>query len=54
MRETKCRIEHFAFYDHSGIARHLERMAEMGWMLEKIGALPGITGASRPGGGTSP
>ena len=38
MRETKYRIEHFAFYDHSGIARHLERMAEKGWMLEKIGA----------------
>ncbi len=44
MRETKYRIEHFAFYDHSGIARHLERMAEKGWMLEKESGLSGESG----------
>ncbi|MDE6590283.1 MAG: DUF2812 domain-containing protein, partial [Oscillospiraceae bacterium] len=25
------------FYDHTGIERHLEHMAEQGWLLEKIG-----------------
>ncbi len=38
MKDSKRRIELFAMYDHSGIARHLERMAEKGWMLEKITA----------------
>lgn len=29
----------FSFHDHTGIARHLERMALKGWELEKTGAL---------------
>lgn len=37
MRQTKTRMELFSFYDHRGIAAHLERQAREGWMLEKIG-----------------
>ena len=36
MRERKRRLELYSFYDHTGIERHLERMAEKGWMLEKV------------------
>ena len=39
MRDTKRRMEFFSFYDHTGISAHLERMAERGWLLEKIGTL---------------
>lgn len=37
MKQTKTRLELFSFYDHIGIADHLEKMAAKGWMLEKIG-----------------
>ena len=37
MKNTKRRLEFFSFYDHTGIEAHLERMAEQGWLLEKIG-----------------
>jgi len=37
MRQTKTRLELFSFYDHRGIAAHLERQARQGWMLDKIG-----------------
>ncbi len=33
MRETKRRWELFSFYDHTGIERHLEKMAREGWRL---------------------
>lgn len=36
MRKTKRRMEVLSFYDHTGIAAHLERMAAKGWMLERI------------------
>ena len=36
MKDTKCRIEVFSFFDYTGIARHLTKMAEKGWLLEKI------------------
>lgn len=36
MLKTRCRMEFFAFYDDQGIARHLERMAQKGWMIERI------------------
>lgn len=36
MRNTKRRLEAFSFFDHTGISRHLEKMASRGWMLEKI------------------
>lgn len=36
MLKTKRRMEFFAFYDDQGIARHLERMSQKGWMIEWI------------------
>ena len=36
MLRTKRRMEFFAFYDDQGIARHLERMARKGWLIERI------------------
>lgn len=36
MKTTKRRFEFFTFYDHTGIARHLERMAQKGWLLQNI------------------
>ena len=36
MKTTKRRFEFFTFYDHTGIARHLERMARKGWLLQGI------------------
>ncbi|MDO5401391.1 MAG: DUF2812 domain-containing protein [Eubacteriales bacterium] len=38
MKDKKRRFEVFSFYDRTGMERHLERMAEKGWMLEKMGA----------------
>ena len=37
MRNSKRKLELFSFYDRGGIERHLERMAEKGWMIEQIG-----------------
>ncbi len=39
MKDVKRRLETFSLYDRAGIERHLARMAEKGWMLEKIGLL---------------
>ena len=36
MRNTKRRLETFSFFDHTGIARHLTKMAEKGWLIEKM------------------
>lgn len=36
MRQTKRRMELVSFYDHTGIERHLTRMARKGWKVEKI------------------
>lgn len=36
MKETKRRIEITSFYDHTGIEKHLEKMAAKGWLLEKV------------------
>ena len=38
MRDTKRRLELFSFYDHTGIEKHLGKMAASGWMLDKLGA----------------
>ncbi len=35
MRDTKRRFEILQFYDSTGIKKHLEKMAEKGWLLEK-------------------
>jgi len=37
MKETKRRLETFSFYDRTGLEAHLARMAEEGWLLDKIG-----------------
>ena len=34
MKNTMRRMENITFYDPAGIARHLEKMAARGWMLE--------------------
>lgn len=39
MNETKRRLETFSIYDHTGLEHHLARMAEQGWLLEKVDAL---------------
>lgn len=36
MKNKKRRFEIFSLYDHTGMERHLERMAKKGWLLEKI------------------
>ena len=36
MRERKRRVEAYSFFDHKGIAAHLEYMAAKGWMIEKL------------------
>lgn len=37
-QETEqIRFEHFLFYDYTGIERHLETMAEKGWLLKECG-----------------
>ena len=36
MKDTKRRIETFSFFDYTNIALHLTKMAEKGWLLEKI------------------
>lgn len=36
MKDTKRRLEIFSFLDYTGIARHLSKMAEKGWLIEKI------------------
>lgn len=36
MKDIKRRVELFAFYDRCGMERHLENMANRGWMIEKI------------------
>lgn len=37
MKNTKRRFEYFSFFDHTGISRHLEKMAAKGWMLDDTG-----------------
>lgn len=36
MKDRKRRMEAFSFFNVSGISRHLEKMAEKGWLLDKI------------------
>lgn len=39
MRKTKRRMETLSFYDRTGVERHLEQMAEKGWMIDRISNL---------------
>lgn len=36
MKDTKRRFEIYSFYDYTGIAHHLSKMAERGWLIDKI------------------
>ena len=36
MKDTKRRFEIYSFYDYTGIALHLSKMAEKGWLIDKI------------------
>ena len=36
MKKTKRRLELYSFYDHTGLEKHLEKMAGKGWLLEKV------------------
>ena len=38
MRKTKRRMETLSFYDRTGVEKHLEKMAETGWMLDRVTA----------------
>ena len=39
MRDRKWDFIPYSFYDTTGMARHLERRAAQGWMVEKLGSL---------------
>lgn len=36
MKRKRIRLEPLSFFDHTGISAHLEKMAEKGWMIERI------------------
>ncbi|MDE7260951.1 MAG: DUF2812 domain-containing protein, partial [Oscillospiraceae bacterium] len=38
MKDTKRRVELYSLWDHTGLEAHLARMAEKGWLVEKIGS----------------
>lgn len=39
MKTTKRRFECLSFYNHTGIEQHLTKMAERGWMIQRITSL---------------
>ena len=36
MRDKKRRIQTFSFFNHTAISEHLEKMAQKGWMIERL------------------
>ncbi|MBE6654264.1 MAG: DUF2812 domain-containing protein [Ruminococcaceae bacterium] len=38
MKDILKKVEFFTFYDKTGIEKHLEQMASVGWLLEKMSA----------------
>ena len=48
MKNKKRRLETFSLYDHTGIERHLERMAKKGWLLEEMTSFGWIYRAIEP------
>ena len=48
MKDTKRRLETISLYDHTGIERHLKKMAEKGWMIEKITTLGWVYRRTEP------
>ena len=51
MKDTKRRLEPVSLYDHTGIEKHLKKMAEKGWMLEKITSLGWVYRRTEPKNG---
>lgn len=51
MKDTKRRLEPVSLYDHTGIEKHLKKMAEKGWMLEKITTLGWVYRRTEPKSG---
>ena len=51
MKITKRRLEALSFYDHTGIEKHLKKMAEQGWMLEKISTFGWVYRRTEPKSG---
>ncbi len=39
MKRTRSNWIPFSFYDHTGMEKHLEKMAQKGWMLEELTSL---------------
>ena len=37
MQAKRWELNLYSFYDHTGMERHLEKMAAKGWLLESIG-----------------
>lgn len=37
--KKRYELQFYAFYDHSGMVRHFEKMARRGWLLENIGGM---------------
>lgn len=48
MKDRKRKVELFSFYDHTGMERRLEKMAQKGWLLEKIGSFGWIYRRTEP------
>jgi len=48
MNGKKRRLEPYSFYDHTGIAAHLQRMAERGWLIESLSNLGWVYRRSEP------
>lgn len=51
MKGTKRRLEPVSLYDHTGIEKRLKKMAEKGWMLEKITSLGWVYRRTEPKNG---
>lgn len=39
MKNTKRRMEVFVLYNHTGMERHFEKMAQKGWLIQRISTL---------------
>ncbi|MBQ2927426.1 MAG: DUF2812 domain-containing protein [Oscillospiraceae bacterium] len=39
MRQTKRRLEVLTFYNHTGLEKHFEKMAQKGWLIDRISNL---------------
>ena len=51
MKDAKRRLETISLYDHTGIEKRLKKMAEKGWMIEKITTLGWVYRRTEPKNG---